>query len=166
MGVFFGVRTSFGGKKKVDATWKSHCDGNLWMWHWSSCFLHGLILITRAIQEKVFHEEAFITFASLLLPFSFGKERIWDFSKASWFLLGFGVEVGLAPNTPPTPSFKTFCDPGGCAKGIMPCILGREANLQISMLGGVPHVPKYCIGGGQIKWVPLKHKMWWHPLTN
>jgi hypothetical protein len=31
--------------------------------------LHGLILITSAIQEKHFHEEAFITFASLLLPF-------------------------------------------------------------------------------------------------
>jgi hypothetical protein len=50
-----------------------------------------------------------------------------DFSKASWFLLGFGVEVGLAPNTPPTPSFKTFCDLRGYAKGIMPCIVGERS---------------------------------------
>jgi hypothetical protein len=79
--------------------------------------LHGLILITRAIQEKVFHEEAFNLCLPIIALF-FGKERIWDFSKASWFLLGSGVEVlGLAPTTPPTPGFKTFCDPRGVCKG-------------------------------------------------
>jgi hypothetical protein len=42
--------------------------------------LHGLILITRAIQEKVFHKEAF----NLCLPniaLSFGKGRIWTLLK-------------------------------------------------------------------------------------
>jgi hypothetical protein len=98
---------------------------------WCSCFLHGLILITRAIQEKVFHEEAFITFASLYYCpfFPLEKKRYGTFLKLVGILLGYGVEVGLAPNTPPTPSFKTFCDPsqGGVQREIMPCILRREA---------------------------------------
>jgi hypothetical protein len=77
-----------------------------------------------------------------------------DFFKASWVLLGSGVEVGLAPNTPPTPGFKTFCDPRGYAMGIMPCILGREAYLDF-YVGGSASCSKMLVLG-QIKLVPPK----------
>jgi hypothetical protein len=78
------------------------------------------------------------------------KIKDMDCSRASWFLLGFGVEVGLAPNTPPTPGSKTFCDPLGCVKGIMPCILGERSIFIFLCWGVVPHVPKY----------------WWWPKSN
>jgi hypothetical protein len=72
------------------------------------------------------------------------KRKDMDFSKASWFLLGFGVEVGLAPNTPPTLGFKDLLWSQGVCKGNRALYFGERSIFRfLCWVGGVPHVPKY-----------------------
>lgn len=98
-----------------------------------------------------------LTFASLLLPFPLEKKGYGTFLK----LVGsfWDLELRQAQHLIPHPHqvSRPFVIPGGCAKGIMPCILGREAYLDFYVEGSASCSKILVVG--QIKWVPLKHKM-------
>ncbi len=86
-------------KEKLDTTWKSHCDPNLWMWHLVFLFFTWVNPHYKGNSRKSFSWRSLYNLClPILLPFlSFGKEKIWDFSKASWY--PFGIWSWGRPST-------------------------------------------------------------------